>query len=115
MAAGTPDKGDGERGQFRALAANVGMLGVVTRVGLRVEPRFNLDVKVDFSGDDVLWTKGVEDLVADCDWGQLVWLPRAGKVMRMCGMRTLQETQPGASNSLLAPHVTSAPSAPSRS
>lgn len=101
----TPDARDAERAQFRALAANVGMLGVVTRVGLRVEPRFNLDVNVDFSGDDVLWKKGVESLVGDCDWGQLVWLPRAGKVMRVCGMQTLQETQPGANNSLLAPHV----------
>ncbi len=100
-----PDKRDAERAQWRALSANVGMLGVVTRVGLRVEPRFNLDVNVDFSSDDVLWKKGVEALVGDCDWGQLVWLPRAGKVMRVCGMHTLQETQPGANNSLLAPHV----------
>jgi hypothetical protein len=91
--------------RWRALAGNVGMLGVVTRVGLEVERRFNLDVKTDFMGDDVLWKKGVETLVGDCDWGQLVWLPRAGKVMRMCGMRTLEEPNPGASNSLLAPHV----------
>ena len=34
-----------------------------------------------------------------------MWLPRAGKVMRMCGTHTLQEPEPGASNSLLAPHV----------
>jgi len=34
-----------------------------------------------------------------------VWLPRAGKVMRMCGTHTLSEPEPGASNSLLAPHV----------
>jgi hypothetical protein len=100
-----PDKRDAERAQFRALAGNVGMLGVVTRVGLRVEPRFNLDVKVDFSGDDVLWKRGVETLVGDCDFGQLVWLPRAGRVMRVCGAQTLGETEPGANNSLLAPHV----------
>jgi hypothetical protein len=91
--------------QWRALAGNVGMLGVVTRVGLEVERRFNLDVVTDFSSDSVLWSKGVEKLVGNCDWGQLVWLPRAGKVMRMCGMRSLQEPQPGASNSLLAPHL----------
>ena len=90
---------------WRALAGNVGMLGVVTRVGLEVERRFNLDVQTDFMGDDVLWKKGVETLVGDCDWGQLVWLPRAGKVMRMCGMHTLQEPDPGANNSLLAPHL----------
>ena len=81
------------------------MLGVVTRVGLEVERRFNLDVQTDFMSDDVLWKKGVETLVGDCDWGQLVWLPRAGKVMRMCGTHTLQEAEPGANNSLLAPHV----------
>lgn len=100
-----PDTFAAERAQFRALAGNVGMLGVVTRVGLEVERRFNLDVKTDFMGDDVLWKKGVENLVGDCDWGQLVWLPRAARVMRMCGMHTLSEPDPGANNSLLAPHV----------
>jgi hypothetical protein len=44
-------------------------------------------------------------LVGDCDWGQLVWLPRAARFMKMCGMRTMDEAQPSASNSLLAPHV----------
>ena len=100
-----PDPHAAERERFRALAANVGMLGVVTRVGLRTEPRFNLDVRVDFSGDRVLWKQGPERLVGDCDWGQLVWLPRAGKVMRMCGMRTMDEAEPGASNALLQPHL----------
>ena len=95
----------GDRERFRALAASVGMMGVVTRVGLRVEPRFNLDVTVDFYGDDVLFKKGVEKLVGECDWGQLVWLPRAARFMKMCGRRTMDEAQPSASNSLLAPHV----------
>jgi D-arabinono-1,4-lactone oxidase/FAD binding domain-containing protein len=102
---GKPDTLAAARLQWRALSGNVGMLGVVTRVGLEVEPRFNLDVTTDFSDDSVLWKKGVETLVGGCDWGQLVWLPRAGKVMRMCGMHSLAETEPGASNSLLAPHV----------
>lgn len=102
---GAPDGLAGARLRWKALAGHVGMLGVVTRVGLEVERRFNLDVKTDFMGDDVLWKKGVDGLVGDCDWGQLVWLPRAARVMRMCGMRTLEEPNPGASNSLLAPHV----------
>jgi len=102
---GQPDGLDGERLRWKALAGNVGMLGVVTRIGLEVERRFNLDVKTDFLGDDVLWKQGVEGLVGDCDWGQLVWLPRAARVMRMCGMHTLAEPDPGANNSLLAPHV----------
>ncbi len=102
---GKPDPFAAARLRWKALAANVGMLGVVTRVGLEVEPRFNLDVKTDFMGDDVLWKKGVEGLVGDCDWGQLVWLPRAARVMRICGTHTLQEPDPGANNSLLAPHV----------
>ncbi|HEY2747914.1 MAG TPA: FAD-binding protein [Polyangia bacterium] len=103
--AGKPDTLAAARLQWRALAANVGMLGVVTRVGLDVERRFNLDVVTDFMGDDVLWKKGVDGLVGNCDWGQLVWLPRAARVMRMCGTHTLVEPQPGANNSLLSPHV----------
>ncbi|MGZ3440591.1 MAG: D-arabinono-1,4-lactone oxidase, partial [Polyangia bacterium] len=102
---GGKDAFESARLQWKAFSANLGMLGVVTRVGLEVEPRFNLDVKTDFMSDDVLWKKGVATLVGDCDWGQLVWLPRAGKVMRMCGAHSLEEPQPGASNSLLAPHV----------
>jgi hypothetical protein len=103
--AGKPDTLAADRLQWRALAGNVGMLGVVTRVGLEVERRFNLDVHTDFMSDDALWKKDVETLVGGCDWGQLVWLPRAGKLMRMCGMHTLEEAEPGANNSLLAPHV----------
>jgi hypothetical protein len=99
------DKYAGDRERFRALAGAVGMLGVVTRVGLRVEPRFNLDVRVAFDGDDVLFKKGVDKLVGKCDWGQIVWLPRAARIMTMCGARTMDEPQPSASNSVLAPHV----------
>jgi hypothetical protein len=93
----------GER--FRALAASVGMLGIVTKIGLRTESRFNLDVKVDFDEGSALFAKGVEKLVGDCDWGQLVYLPRADRIMRVCGQRTLAEPMPQASNSLLAPHI----------
>jgi FAD binding domain/D-arabinono-1,4-lactone oxidase len=93
----------GER--FRALAASVGMLGVVTKIGLRTEARFNLDVKVDFDDGNALFAQGVEKLVGDCDWGQLVYLPRADRIMRVCGKRTLAEPMAQASNSLLAPHV----------
>jgi hypothetical protein len=91
--------------RFRALAASVGMLGIVTRIGLRTEPRFNLDVTVDFHPARVLWTDGVEKLVGKCDWGQLVWLPRASRVMRVCGMRTQNAPDAGAQNSLLEPHA----------
>lgn len=90
---------------FRALSASVGMLGIVTKIGLRVEPRFNLDVTVDFHQARVLWTDGPEKLIGKCDWGQLVWLPRASRVMRVCGMRTLSPVDAGAQNTLLAPYM----------
>lgn len=101
--AGQDSQVDAER--FRALSASVGMLGVVTRIGLRTEPRFNLDVTVDFHQARVLWDDGPEKLVGGCDWGQLVWLPRASRVMRICGMHTSNPSDVQASNSLLAPHV----------
>jgi hypothetical protein len=94
-----------ERDRFRAFAASVGMLGIVTKVGLRTEPRFNLDVQLDFDKADTLFEKGVEKLVGDCDWGQIVYLPRANRIARFCGMRTLEEPMAGASNTLLTPHV----------
>jgi FAD binding domain-containing protein/D-arabinono-1,4-lactone oxidase len=100
---GQDEEVDAER--FRALAASVGMLGIVTRIGLRTEPRFNLDVTVDFHQASVLWDQGPEKLVGGCDWGQLVWLPRASRVMRICGMHTSNPSDVQASNSLLAPHV----------
>ncbi len=102
---GAADDSDVAGERFRALAASVGMLGIVTKIGLRTEPRFNLDVKVDFADSHALFADGVEALVGGCDWGQLVYLPRADKVMRVCGQKTSSEPMAQASNSLLAPHV----------
>lgn len=91
---------------FRALAANLGMLGVVVRVRLRVQPKFDLGVQVRFDTEGALWKKGVEGLVGACDYGQVVWFPRADRIMTMCGTRSDEEPQPGAQNVLLQPKAT---------
>jgi hypothetical protein len=45
----------------------------------------------------------VEQTLAGCDFAQLVWFPRANRIMRVCGKRTLNEPEPGASSVLLMP------------
>lgn len=96
----------GEGDKFRALAASMGLLGVVTRIGFRTEPRFNLKLEVAFDQEKVILQKPVEAAVDGCHFGQIVWFPRANRIMRVCGKRTRDEAENGASSVLLMPKAT---------
>lgn len=98
-----PAEGSEASETFRAFGAHMGMLGVVTRVGLRVERKFDLDVKVEFDQEKLLFQKGVAQLAGACDWAQIIWFPRANRIVRMCGNPTDEEPQPGAHTEILDP------------
>jgi hypothetical protein len=92
---------------WHAIRANMGALGIVTRVRLRIEPEFNLDVTIDFESDsDLLADGGLQRIAGGCDWGQLLWFPRHGQYMRMCGVRTTKSADRDAENTLLNPEAT---------
>jgi FAD/FMN-containing dehydrogenase len=97
--ASTPDE------LFRAFDSHLGLLGVITRVGVRVEPAFNLDTGIDFLDEQqLLAADSPLDLVDDCDFAALNWFPGQRRVLRWCGKATHAPAE-RADNTLLDPGV----------
>ncbi len=89
---------------WKTLTASLGLAGIVTRLRLRVEPTFNLDVQVTYHPDKSLGEgAGPIELVRECDYGQLVWFPGRGRVVKMCGIKSELPAEVGATNRLLKP------------
>jgi FAD/FMN-containing dehydrogenase len=100
----TFSKGATPAAQWRALTANAGMLGMVTRLRLAIQPQFNLRVQVSFHDEGALFQSGgALAQVASCDYGTINWFPRTKKYMRTCGTVTTAAVNSGAENMMLNP------------
>jgi FAD/FMN-containing dehydrogenase len=89
---------------WKALTANLGMAGAVVQMRLRVQPQFNLDMKVTYHSESDLFKKGgVGKLVERCDFALINWFPGTDRFMRSCGMKTTKKENTGANNVLLDP------------
>ena len=88
---------------WKALTANLGFLGVVTKLRIAIEPTFNLKVttRVTRTSNRLFEPGAPYSLLDGCDWGQIVWFPMAGNyagkgwwdrepgaVVALCGNRT---------------------------
>ena len=92
---------------FRAFDSHLGLLGVITEVGIRVEPAFNLDTRIDtLEESQLLGAATPLDLIADCDFAQMNWFPGQHRVLRWCGKPSSEPAQ-AANNTLLDPGVSS--------
>jgi hypothetical protein len=96
-----------------ALQTHMGQLGIVTRVKLAVEPNFWATVTTDHHHERRLrQPDGVRALLRDCEWGHIVWYPRAHHFLRQCGNpKDPKEPDPSEDrekieNALLAPYAT---------
>lgn len=90
---------------WRALTTHLGLFGVITRVGLKLEPAFNLDTQVaTLEERELLSAESPLALVDGCDWGQLNWFPGQRKLLRWCGHAT-DAPAVKADNTLLDPGV----------
>lgn len=94
-----------EKNEFRALSASLGLLGIVTKVKLRVQKQFNLAVSVTYHHENRLLEEGVIEQVKDCDYGQLNWFPGSNKFVKTCGVKTNKRAHVGAHNELLKPRI----------
>lgn len=84
----TPDNTAGAPDLWPALQTHMGQLGIVTRVKLEVEKDFWAEVTTDHHHENRLLRPGaVETLLEDCQWGHIVWYPRAHHYLRQCGKR----------------------------
>lgn len=96
-------KQDTPEDTWRALITHLGVFGVVTQVGLTVEPAFNLDTQITALDEaDLLDTDAPLSVLAGCDFGQVNWFPHERKLWRWCGKRT-NASSVDASNELLDP------------
>ena len=89
--------------EFKALSASLGLLGIVTKVKLKVQKQFNLAVKVSYHDEYKMFEQGVIGQVEDCDYGQLNWFPGIGKFVKTCGKKTWRPAHREANNELLKP------------
>lgn len=93
---------------WRALRTNLGLLGVVVKLRLAVEPQFNMNVQVLSVTEDqfVNSPTGVADTVSSCDYVFLTWFPGQDTVRYLCGNRTNNAVDsPFAQNRLFTPEV----------
>lgn len=91
--------------EFKALSANLGLLGIVTKVQLKIQKSFNLAVRVTHHHESEILNNenGILEIVKDCDYGQLNWFPGVRKFARTCGKKTTNTPHAWADNILLKP------------
>lgn len=93
---------------FKAATVNLGMLGVVYQLKLRIEPKFNVamqvqyvdDARKDFFGNDrsklIFWTGPNDNPHAPQEDSLMaIWFPHANKVVRYVGTKTNLPVNPG--------------------
>ncbi len=90
--------------EFRAISASLGLLGIVTKVKLKIQKQFNLAVNVSYHDESKMFEQGLIHQVADCDYGQLNWFPGIEKFVRTCGKKTWRPAHREANNELLKPN-----------
>lgn len=91
---------------WRSLRANIGLLGLVTGVRIKVIPQFNIDMKVTtHSENELIQNNGFKKLTQGCDYVFGRWSPEGKKVMILCGAKTDAPAREQASNELFNPDV----------
>jgi hypothetical protein len=96
-----------DENKMRAWRTHLGFLGAITTVSLKVQPQFNLDVKVSYHSEKEFFGSngGALNQVKDCDWGIINWFPGSHKFVKSCGVVTDKPADRGANNTLLDPYI----------
>jgi FAD/FMN-containing dehydrogenase len=98
--------GQSDANVWRALRTNLGLLGVVTEMRVRVVPRFKLRVQTDYPPAAALFEPGGYDaLMAGCEFGYLQYFPTIPTLVRVCGVESDDALTPGARSNLLSPNI----------
>ena len=92
---------------WKALKTNLGLLGVVVRVRLKLENQFNMRVEVRSVPESTfVAANGVSNAVSGCDYVFLTWFPGHDTVQYLCGTRTTAAvSSPFAQNRLFTPQL----------
>ena len=80
------------------------MLGMVTQLRLKIDPQFNLRVRVTYNDEASLFgAGGALAQMQSCDYGTINWFPRTKKWVKTCGTVTTSAAVSGAENVMLNP------------
>jgi len=93
--------GQSSEAEWKAATANLGLLGVMTRLRIKIRDEKSLHMVASirpeaeiFAADDPI------DLVKTCDYGQFWWNPVAKTFLHVCGQETTAAANPSADNAL---------------
>ncbi|MFW7378458.1 MAG: FAD-binding protein [Oligoflexus sp.] len=87
--------------EWRAATANLGLLGVMTKIRLKVRPEVTLHMRAEVRAEEELFAAGDPiDIIDDCDYGQMWWNPVAKKFLWICGQESDQQPDLSADNNL---------------
>ncbi|MBI2519841.1 MAG: FAD-binding protein [Bdellovibrio sp.] len=87
---------------WRALRANLGMLGVVVDLRLRIREQYNLHTSITFKKEKLLFQEnGLKKLISKCDHARVHWFPKGGTLMQVCGNETNRSVDRGAESTLI--------------
>jgi hypothetical protein len=92
---------------WKALKTNLGLLGIVVRIRLKLENQFNVRVEVrEVPESSFVAANGVANAVMGCDYVFLTWFPGHDTVQYLCGIRTAAAVDsPFAQNRLFTPQL----------
>ncbi len=96
--------------EWKALRANLGVLGIVTRVRLEIRPRYNIEMEIrEFDASILDKPERFLDEANKCDFLFAHYMRGVKKVYFSCGHETQEpETKPGLSNALFLPPTATA-------
>jgi FAD/FMN-containing dehydrogenase len=87
--------------EWKAATANLGLLGVMTRVRLKVRDEKSLHMAAQIRPEaELLSAADPVDLVQGCDYGQVWWNPVAKSFLHVCGHETDAAPDATADNAL---------------
>jgi UDP-N-acetylenolpyruvoylglucosamine reductase len=93
--------GRSSEAQWKAATANLGLLGVMTRVRLKVRDEKSLHMRASIRPEAEIFSAADPiDLVDGCDYGQFWWNPVAKSFLHVCGHETEAAPNPSADNAL---------------
>lgn len=94
---------------WKALTTNLGVLGPVVKISMRVRDQFALHTKVNFHDEtELLSDGGLDELVKDCHFSFMTWFPgrTTSKVINTCALETTAPvTDPSTIMTLFTPNI----------
>jgi L-gulonolactone oxidase len=89
---------------LKALRTNLGLMGSVVQMRIKIEPQFNIETKSSIHSEKKLFERaGLLSVMSECDFGNISWFPHTKKFFKTCGIETEKQADPSVTNTSLSP------------